>query len=151
MQTVFRTTRKSRELLLPFLENYTMAQLNKIPEGFNNNMFWNIAHIIVTQQRIVYSLSGLPMHITESMANTYKIGTRPERDVTEAEAASLKSLLFTTIAKTEEDYKNGIFKTYREYTTEFGYTLTSAEDAIQFNNYHEGIHFGTILALRKLV
>jgi hypothetical protein len=29
-------------------------QLNTIPEGYNNNLIWNIAHIIVVQQMLVY-------------------------------------------------------------------------------------------------
>jgi hypothetical protein len=48
MNQIFETTRTSRKVLLQFLENYTLVQLNKIPEGFNNNLIWNIAHIVVT-------------------------------------------------------------------------------------------------------
>jgi hypothetical protein len=29
-------------------------------EGYSNNLIWNIAHIIVVQQMLVYKLSGLP-------------------------------------------------------------------------------------------
>lgn len=151
MEVAFTITRKSRQLLLPFLENYSVAQLNIIPLGFNNNMYWNVAHIVVTQQRLVYSLSGLPMLITEEMARSYMRGTRPERDVTAEEVEELKKLLFTTIEKTEEDYKAGIFTRYKEYTTEYGYTLHSAEEGIAFNNFHEGTHLGVLMGLRKLV
>ena len=151
MQTTFKITRKSRELLLPYLENYTLEQLNTIPEGFNNNIFWNIAHVVVTQQRIVYALSGLPMMISEEMARTYMRGTKPERDVTAAEVEELKSLLFSTLNRTEADFRSGVFTRYKEYTTEFGYTLHNIEEAMEFNNYHEGTHLGAIRALIKFV
>ncbi|QYJ68957.1 DinB family protein [Flavobacterium litorale] len=151
MENTFTITRNSRKLLLAFLESHSVNQLNKIPKGFNNNIFWNIAHIVVTQQRIVYSLSGLPMQINEAMADRYKIGTKPEYDATADEVAELKTLLISTIDKTEEDFKNNIFVHYKEYPTSVGYTLRNAKDGMEFNNYHEGIHLGAILALRKLV
>ena len=37
------------------------------------------------------------------------------------------------------------------YETSFGYTLHGVEEAILFNNTHEGMHIGTILALRYFV
>jgi hypothetical protein len=40
-----------------FLSGYNLDQLNTIPEGFNNNLIWNIGHIIVSQQLLVYKLS----------------------------------------------------------------------------------------------
>jgi hypothetical protein len=49
------------------IQGYTLEQLNKVPRGFNNNIIWNIAHVIVTQQILVYKLSGLPMIVTDEM------------------------------------------------------------------------------------
>lgn len=153
MEHTFSITRRSREILLDFLEKYTLEQLNKVPEGFNNNIFWNIAHIVVSQQRIVYALSGVPqeMTVTDEMVSRYMKGTRPERDVTAEEVEEMKKLLFTTLEKTEADYKNGLFNSYKEYTTEVGYTLRSVEEGMEFNNYHEGLHLGSIFGIRKFV
>lgn len=153
MKQTFSITRKSREILLKYLENYTLQQLNKIPEGFNNNLYWNIAHIVVSQQRIIYALSGKPeeMVVSEELIQNYMRGTRPMRDVTAEEVTELKELLFTTIDKTEADYNNGMFENYKEYTTEFGYTLRSIEEGLEFNNYHEGVHLGCMLGIRKFV
>ena len=53
--------------------------------------------------------------------------------------------------KLEEDYNNGIFKNYSEYTTSVNITLNSIEDGIVFNTYHEGVHLGIILQLLKFV
>lgn len=151
MSQLFTITETSRNLVSKILENHTLDQLNKIPEGFNNNMFWNIAHIVVTQQLLVYKLSGLPMMVSDEIIEKYKKGTKPVQDATQAELDEIRSLLFVTIKKTKEDYDNGIFKNYQEYPTSTGFILNNVEDALAFNNFHEGLHIGILMNLRKLV
>jgi hypothetical protein len=151
VQQVFETTIKSRNMILGILQNYTLEQLNKIPAGFNNNLIWNIGHIIVAQQLLVYKLSGLPMMIADEMVDKYKNGSRPEQDVTQEELDEIKILLFDTINKTTTDYDNGIFKTYNEYTTSIGFNLKNAEEAIVYNNFHEGLHLGIMMTIRKFI
>jgi len=142
---------KNRMLLKAFIDNYSLEQLNKIPKGFSNNIIWNIAHTIVTQQLLIYNLSGLPMIIDDEMVNAYRKGTKVERDLTQKEVNTIKGLLFSTIEQTKEDYKNKVFKNYNEYTVSTKSTLTNIEEAIRFNNFHEGIHLGYILALKKSI
>src|SRR6476660_8993859 len=112
MGDTFAITRTSRKILEKFLGDYTLEQLNKVPEGFNNNLIWNIAHIVVVQQMLVYNLSALPMMVSKEMVDTYKRGTRPERDLTQLEIDEIKTLLTTTIDQTEKDFATGIFKNY---------------------------------------
>jgi hypothetical protein len=151
METEFKITRTSRGIYAKLLENYTLEQLNKIPDGWNNNLMWHIGHIMVSQQILVYSGSGLQTSLSKDIVAMYMRGTKPERDVTETEVEEMKGLLFSTIQKTEEDYRNGIFTTYTSRKSELGFDLSSTEDAIAFNNYHEGIHLGMVLRLKKLV
>lgn len=151
MQTEFKITRKSREIYANILDTYTLEQLNRIPEGWNNNLMWHIGHIMVSQQILVYRGSGLPLNIREELVSMYTRGTKPERDVTQEEVDEMKGLLFSTIQKTEEDYSNGIFTTYNARKSEMGYDLSSTEDGIAFNNNHEGIHMGMVIRLKKLV
>ena len=103
MDFAFDTTLKSRKFLKDLLENLTLEQLNKVPEGFNNNIIWNVAHTIVTQQLLVYNLSAIPMIISDELVEMYRKGTKVERDVTQAEVDLIKGLLFSTIEKTKED------------------------------------------------
>ena len=97
MNQTFDITRTSRKMIAPFLENYTLEQLNTIPDGFSNNLIWNIAHIVVTQQLLVYKLSGLPANVSDEMIEKYRKGTKPEHIVTQAEVDEIKALLFKTI------------------------------------------------------
>ena len=151
MDFAFDTTLKSRKFLKDLLENLTLEQLNKVPEGFNNNIIWNVARTIVIQQLLVYNLSAIPMIISDELVEMYRKGTKVERDVTQAEVDLIKGLLFSTIEKTKEDYENRIFQTYHEYTVTTKSTLTNVDEAIAFNNFHEGIHLGYILALKRCI
>jgi hypothetical protein len=151
MQHTFDITNTSRKILSQFLEKYSLEQLNKIPEGFSNNLIWNTGHIVVVQQMLVYKLSGLPMNISEEMVEKYKNGTKPGDYVTLAEVDEIKALLLKTIDKTKEDFDNKIFKNFLEYPTSTGYTIKSAEDAMAFNYFHEGLHIGIMMGIRKFL
>lgn len=151
MEESFKVTRVSRQIYADFLNKYTLEQLNKVPDQFSNNLIWNIGHIVVSQQMLVYMGSGNAPMISKEMINLYMRGTKPERDATQAEVDEIKTLLFSTIAKTEEDYAAGLFTAYTERKTEFGFILSSIEDAMTFNNYHEGVHLGVMMAIRKYV
>lgn len=151
MNPVFEVNKTSRTIFLEILENYSLEQLNKIPEGFSNNIIWNIGHVIAAQQSLVYRLSGLPLHVSDVFIEKYKKGTKPEAAVSETEVTEIKELLSATLMQCHKDYTEGIFTTYQEYTTSMGITLRSVEDALHCNNFHEGLHLGVIMSLRKFV
>ena len=151
MDWAFDITIKTRKFLNSFIENLSLLELNKVPDGFNNNNIWNIAHVIVTQQLLVYNLSGLPTIVSKEMIDSFRKGTRPLRDLNQAEDDAISNLLFSTIEKTKDDYDSKLFQTYNQYTVTTKNTISNVEEAIEFNNFHEGIHLGYILALRKSI
>lgn len=151
MDFAFEIILKNRKILYTFLDEAPLEYLNKIPEGFNNNIFWNIAHVIVTQELLVYNLSGLPMMVSDEMVAKYRKGTKPQGAVSKNELEEVKSLLFSTYERLKEDYEKGVFKNYTPYTTSTTTTINNVDEAITFNNFHEGIHLGYILALKRVL
>lgn len=151
MEKTFDITATSRNTLSQFLKGYSLEQLNKIPEGYSNNLIWNIGHIVVVQQMLVYKLSGLPMMISEEMVGKYMKGTKPEEDATQADVDEIQGLLFETINQTKTDLGNKIFRDFQEFTTMTGFAIKTAEDAISFNVYHEAVHTGVMMGIRKFV
>ena len=140
---------KNRRLLSKFLEKFSLDQLNTVPKGYRNSIFWNVAHIVVTQQLLVYGLSNRPMLVDSDLVKTYKKDTKTVHEATEEELALVKTLLFSTIEQTKTDYDNGMFKNFTPYTTSLNVTLSNVDEAIQFNTFHEGIHLGYILAMKN--
>ncbi|SEM72962.1 DinB superfamily protein [bacterium A37T11] len=151
MDALFKTWRTSRKLFLNFFEDYTLDQLNKIPTGFNNNLIWNIGHILVIQQKLIYKGSHLQGYIPEELFDKYNSGTKPTAPVLTAEADELKRLLTSVIEVTERDVRNGLFISYNERTTGTGFHVASIQDALEANNYHEGLHMGYMMSIRKFI
>lgn len=151
MRSQFDLIRKTRKNFERIISNFNLEELNNIPSGFNNNLVWNYAHIIVTQQILCYKLSGNKPTINQQFIDSYRKGTKPENPVTMDGLQHLKELAVSTIDQLEEDYNNGLFKNFESYQTSYGVELNSIEDAIQFNIAHEALHLGGIMALRKMV
>jgi len=152
MNQLFDVSTTSRNMVSKFLSGYSLDQLNVIPEGLNNNLIWNIGHIIVSQQLLVYKLSGLPMLVSDELVEKYKKGTKPEHPATQAEVEELKALLFSTIQQTKLDYDAKLFQNYHEYTTSTGsHVLKNTEDAMAFSNFHEGLHLGIMTIICKFL
>lgn len=152
MQFTFDVFNNIRPFFKKHIENNSLEDLNKIPEGFNNNIIWNIGHVVVTAQLLAYKLSGLPMMVSDELVNKYRKDTKPEEFVSQEEVDEIKTLLFSTIEKLETDYKKGAFKEYNAYTVSTtGNTLTNIDEALQFILFHEAMHLGYILALVRAI
>jgi hypothetical protein len=124
------------------------ANVNAIPIGFSNSLIWNATHNLVTLQLLAYKMNGLEMHVSTDIVDRYKKGTLATVG-NNIDLSSLTSLLISTADLLKEDYSNDIFKDYQPYTTSFGITLNSIEEVISFNNLHEGLHLGYMMAMTK--
>ena len=151
MKTQFDILKKSRALTLKAIDGLTLKQLHIIPTGFTNNIAWNVAHLVVTQQLLHYKMANVNCLAPEELIEKCRKGTSPTTDFTEEEFEEVKELLIGLPDTLEEDYEAGIFENYKEYKTSAGFTLNSIETAISFNNYHEALHLSAMKTLRKFV
>lgn len=152
MDFTFQVLKNTRNIFDKIIENNTLEDLNKIPTGFNNNIIWNIGHVIVSEQLLAYKLSGLESTLSDDMINKYRKDSKPENNLTQEDVNQIKRLLFSTIEKTQSDYDAGVFKTYNAYTVSTtGNTLNNIDEALQFIAIHEGLHYGYVLALLKAI
>lgn len=151
MENHFEILRKARALTFKELEGLTLDQIHKIPEGFKNNIAWNVAHLVVTQQLLHYKLSGLDCLCPDDLIEAHKKGTFPTKTFTEEEFEEVKELFMGLPDTLEEDFNAGIFENYTEYPTSTGVLMTSMDIAIPFNNFHEGIHYGIIRSIKRFL
>jgi hypothetical protein len=141
----------TRSNMVKLLSSVSEEQLFVIPKGFNNSIIWNAGHSLNSQQKLIYGLAGAPMRIPDSFSAFFSKGTSPSEWTSRPDVKQVKELLVDTAAYLREDYAKGIFKSYKEYPTSYGFELKSVDDAIIFNNVHESLHLGSMMALKKLV
>lgn len=151
MANEFDKLKKVRLFLLSLIQGLSIEQLNEIPAGFNNNIIWNLGHLVSAQQGLCYVRSGLSMVTDEKYFLPYKTGTKPERFVDAQEVEEIKSLLISTVDKLEADYHQNVFSRYETFTLRYGVDITNIDDAIGFLFFHEGLHQGTIMALKHVI
>ncbi|NQX81581.1 MAG: DinB family protein [Flavobacteriaceae bacterium] len=151
MDIFFKNFITQRKSMLMMINKLSVKQLNEIPEGFNNNIIWNIAHLTVTQQLLCYKLSGNKIKVSDNWVSSYMKGTKPDAFVKEEEILKIKEEFISTITETQEDYHKGLFTKYKAYTTSVGVELISIDIALNFLIFHEGIHLGSIMALKRFI
>lgn len=149
MEYHFRIHQEIRRNLRNILLSTSLDSLLVIPDGFNNHMFWNIAHCVATQQLLHYYLSENDFRVKTIWIEMYKKGTLPNFEVTQEEVEHLSFILTETSKYLNEDYQNGLFTDYQTYTTSFGADLKSIQDAIIYNNTHESMHLGYVMAQKR--
>ncbi|MGJ3235924.1 DinB family protein [Marivirga sp.] len=132
------------------VEKVNETDLVMIPAGFNNHILWNIGHAIVTQNVLLYGMSGLDFTLPIGYIKRYKKGSFPaEIEDPKTELENIFELGKIANEQLGYDIREMKFDDYQPYETSFGITLNSFNDALQFNNIHESLHLGYVIAIKR--
>lgn len=153
MNEVFEFIIDTRKAFIQLIDGLTIEQLNKIPEGYNNNIIWNFGHIVVSTQTLCYFRTGILANASSVKFNEfYKKDTCPTYYVTEQEVAELKTLALESIDKIKEDYANGKFSIITPFpTSTYGVELKNIEEILITTIGHDNVHYGYAWALKKSI
>ncbi len=141
-----KTTRIFAESLA---EGLSDEALNTVPEGFNNNIIWNLGHLVAAEQGVLYVRGGAQPRVAPEFLKAYARGTRPEGPVSCEGITEVKSLLTSTLPTLEADFAAGAFAGYVPWKTPYDVDIRSVDEALQFLLFHEGLHCGYIMALKR--
>ena len=97
MEKLFDVILQNRKRLYTILTETPREQLLEIPEGFNNNIWWNIAHTVITTQVLVYKFSNLQMRVSDELVQKFMKGTKPDGTATEEEIMIIGDFLISTL------------------------------------------------------
>ena len=151
MENAFKLIEFGQQNILKMHEGLTIQQLNKVPQGLNNNLVWNYAHTIASVQMICYFRAGLPIRLNEEFVNKYKAGTKPEAFVSIEEYNSFRDLAIEGLEKLKADYSNSFFAGFKPFKTIAGFDIPDFDYAIRYAGHHFGVHQGVTTVIKKLV
>ncbi len=143
-----------RQYLLGQLEGLSTEQLNAIPAGYNNNLVWNLAHLVSVAQNLCYVRAGLPIAVDDRYFSPYLPGTKPAGFIDEPEIQTIKALCISSMDGFQTDYAQNRFGNYSPAAgirKVYGVEVSSIDEAIDYLLYHEGFHGGYMLSLKRLL
>ena len=144
--------RKSRELFLRMVEDLTLEELNLIPEGFNNNIIWNLGHIAVSTLGLCYIRSQVKPGLELPFPGRFGKGTRPEVAATAEEVQQIRQLVSGSLDQIEADIEAGVFKELVAFSTDtYQIPMDSIENTLICCLAHENLHLGIAKAQRALI
>ncbi len=141
--------RVTRGLFIGLVKQLSLEQINTLPSPYLNTIGWNYAHVVATQQLLTYGLHKIPFHLPQEFIDTYRKGTKTERDITAEELTTIHNYAVESLDKLELDLNAQVFTTFNSYETSFGVTLNTFQDALAFLPIHEALHLGMCMARRK--
>lgn len=143
--------RKYRSQLVDLTTVMSPEQLNTIPAGFNNNIIWHMGHLVVTLTGMSYRPAGLPLPVEEGLWHQFKPGTVPAGTASPEKIEEIGKLLLDSLDKFEADLAANRFSQYTPWVTRTGVAMDTMADALEMITFHEGLHAGYVLAMKKLV
>jgi hypothetical protein len=145
----FKTFRITRFHLMREVEGLTHEQLLTIPEGREDNILWNIGHLLCSISRLTYVFSGYDLPIPDHYLGLFGKNSNALDWKSNPDPDEVLKYFTDLPGKIEEDYQSGKFNEYKTLQIVPDDDIQNVEEAIAFHCFHEGLHIGKILTLKE--
>ena len=138
----------TRNRMPGLLESVSADDWYTVPDGFSNNLAWNVGHLVFATHALIYARSGLEGHYSMELAKMYGAGTSPADWASKPDSAELLHMLTEQPKQLTTDAASGMFDTLDFTPWAMGDNMiSSARMAASYNLHHEGFHMGVVTSL----
>lgn len=147
-EVLFKQLESYRSYVLSAVENITNKEAEIIPNGFNNNIRWNLGHIYLDQYSWIQAVTKENTCVPEQFHSWFGFGTSPNDFTSETPSfEQLKILLKEQPTYLKETYGDRL---EREFLP-IDMNMTTIEQVLIRTIFHEGIHLQAILNLTRCI
>jgi hypothetical protein len=136
------------------IRDHTISTINELPEktadvippGFNNNIRWNVGHIVFIQDHVTFKLLGEEIGVPKLYKLLFAPGTKPANWQFPAPTmAELTTELSNQKKRIREALSGKLNKELDPpFTNGIGLTFYTMGEALLFTFYHEALHMEVI-------
>lgn len=153
LDTLTDQTLGFRQMVVKLLKSIPIEQADTMPPTWKNNARWQAGHLLVTPCLVTYGVMKEPLPVPDEYRKWFGKGSSPA-DWTDADnipgyidlvddIVPLSGRLFDALRdRMDEPF-------IEPYSTSVGIVLKSPADALNFSLAHDGIHLGSLLALKR--
>ncbi|MFC0187388.1 DinB family protein [Fictibacillus aquaticus] len=136
-----------RHNTLSVVEGVTEEMADIVPEGFNNNIRWQLGHIYLDQYDWLYHKINEDSPVPKHYRELFGYGTRPsDWKLSPPTLDELKNRLADQVDHIKEHFGRRLDEEL-ESPAELG--MNTFAEILPRTFYHEGMHTGHIIALKK--
>ncbi|WP_338021760.1 DinB family protein [Bacillus pakistanensis] len=145
-EVLFKQIETYRSEVLAAVEDVTSEEAEIIPNGFHNNIRWNLGHIFLDQFLWIQAITKEDANVPEPFHSWFGFGTFPKDFTADTPSfEELKTLLKQQPARLKQAYGNRLEEEFPP--TEMG--IHTIEQVLIRTIFHEGMHLQAIWDLRK--
>jgi hypothetical protein len=141
-----------RNNTIKFGETVEGGALQEVPNGFNNNILWNLGHLIVATENLLFKASGRETHHPEGYEEAFGGGTSPKTWT--AEPATKNEVLSHLVEQSKRistTFEGHVGDALPKELTIAGIEMKTVRDLLEFTMIHETMHFTTIRLYNKIL
>ncbi|RYD51095.1 MAG: DinB family protein [Sphingobacteriales bacterium] len=154
MHPALSFARTTRLKMLAMTESLSTEALNHIPEPLSNNLAWQLGHVTVITEALMYLRGGIQPERYIVGLKQYMKGSRPEQFIPEAEITRIKTSLLSSLDELEQTLpEQALHQTLETpFVNSFiGMTYSTLDELLWFTSHHDMLHLGNMTALQKMI
>ncbi|MGN7454563.1 DinB family protein [Paenibacillus pasadenensis] len=145
-EVLFNQLEAYRSELLELAEAAGEDAADRIPDGFANNIRWNLGHVFTDQYLWIRALTKEEVPLPPGFPAWFGYGTNPSLFTAETPSyGQLLELLRQQPLQLRERYGDRLEESYPP--TEMG--MHTIEQVLVRTIFHEGLHIGAVQAIRR--
>lgn len=152
-QAILHSLDVTYNFILRASEGVSEEMADQMPPGFRNNIRWNLGHVYVINEKVLFGLTNSQPHLPPNYDEMFKNGTSPaDWTTTPPSLNELKFLLREQSARIQATF-TGRMDEISATPFRLG-TFTTMEtigEIICFSLFHNGIHVEKIRTIRRLL
>ncbi|WP_106767564.1 DinB family protein [Paenibacillus faecalis] len=147
-EVLFKQLNTYRSELLELVDDISEEEAEITPKGFNNNIRWNLGHVILDQYLWIRVLTKDDPPIPMAYNQWFGYGTNPSHFTDETPSFSeLISLLREQPRIIEERYRGRM----EEEFAPIDMGMHTIEQVLVRTIFHEGLHMAAIIAIKRQI
>lgn len=142
----------ARQAVMNAFKNASNEQIDAVPEHFNNNIRWNVGHLLVVADQVLQLIPEYDHTLPNEFNDFFKPGTSPASwENSPPSVEQLIELLNGQLQAVETIFNEN--DPHATLATPFdlrGTKFSTINEIVGFLTYHEGLHYQTIKLLARL-
>lgn len=151
-EMLFKQMQFVRKRTIAALDATTEKLADEMPGNVKNSIRWNLGHIFVSQDTLLYPFIGENHHVPKSYLELFGMGSSPHEWKTEAPTLQeVRNLLVEQPTRIQIDFAGKLEEKIQQPFKLGDHELTTLGELLSFAIWHEGLHQGAINTIKRAV